>query len=468
MPDRPLGGRLGSGLASFALAGAAALAGCSQMADAPGVGKPPAPVLSVAVDSSGGPLARSLVVTTAASESVRVDYWTAGAPRLRVTAFDSGQGASVFLPRLRANATYAVEVRPVGGNGTPGDPVDDTLTTDSLPAALAAFTFKVQGSASFPLAMLELQGTFPGWVIVDSTGQVVWFHQGCPQGFTRRANGDFVFLDTCSGIAEVAPDGRVVRSLQPAYAVNHDVIATPQNTVLFLAWDPRVVNDTTWVGDAIWEWNPEAGTAVERWSALDYLSTATDRGPSSAPDDWLHANSLAIGPHGNIVVSLLLLGQVISLSPDFSRIEWRLGGPNSSFAVDSDAETYGQHTAAEVAPDLVLVFDNMTFDSLTASRHSRGLEIALDTVAGAAHEVREFRPQPDNWAPIIGSDRLLPNGDFLVSFGLSSGVDGASGPIAAYEVTPAGAVVWRLEVDGPETNYRTTALTSVGNEVEVQ
>jgi len=303
---------------------------------------------------------------------------------------------------------------------------------------------------------------------VDSTGQVVWYRQGCPQGFTRRSNGDFVLLDICSGLEEVAPNGNLVAALPNGYAMNHDVIATPQNTVYFIAEDPESSGDTTWVGNGIWEWNPETGTAVKRWTTFAVMSPATDRGPASSPSDWLHCNSLSLGPRGNIVVSCLFVGQVISLTPDFSAVEWRLGGPNSTFAVDSDAETYGQHTAAEISPSHVLVFDNMTYDSLTATHYSRGLEIVLDTVAKTAHKAWEFRAQPDEWAPFVGSDRVLPNGDFVVSFGLGSGVYGGSGPVAAYEVTPAGAAVWRLEVDGSSVNYRTTPLTSVGNEVEVQ
>ena len=433
----------------------------------PGTKTGPAPVRAVTVDSSAGPIFRSLRVIVAAPESVQVEYWTAGAPRLKVTAYDSG-GASIFLPRLRPNATYAYQVSAVGAGGVLGPLYADSLTTDSLPASLAGYRFRVQGAASFPLAMLELTGAFAGWAVVDSSGQVVWYKQGCtPEGFARRANGDFVLLDTCTGLYEVAPDGHVVDSLPNAHNVNHDVIVTAQNTLLFIGADSQMVNDTTWTGSAIWEWSPELGTVTERWSSFDALSPTTDRGPASSPSDWLHANSLAIGPRGNVVVSFLYLGQVISLSPDLSRVEWRLGGANSSFAVDSDAQTYGQHTAAEISPGHVLVFDNLTYDSLAATHYSRGLEIVLDTVAHTAHKVWEFRPQPDDWAPYVGSDRLLPDGDFLVSFGLANGIAGSGGPIAAYEVTPAGAVVWRLEVDGPYANYRTTPLTAVGNEVVV-
>ena len=473
---------------ALALASALALSHCDSLNDAPGAAGPNArqtgtPVAfdtlprveTVTVDSSRGPLFRTLRVLLDRAAGIQVDYWASGAPHLRVTTPVDTSGKryvtdSVFLPRLRASTAYTYEVRTVEPDGALGAPDSGTVTTGALPSGLAGYQFSVQGTPSFPLAMLELWGaSFNGWVIIDATGQVVWYAPACNAlGSTRRANGNFVLLDTCAGLREVTPDGRLVDSLPAGpYQMNHDVVATPQNTLLFIAEESRVLNDTSWTGNAIWEWNPETGSVVKRWSTFDVLSPAVDRGPASSPGDWLHANSLAIGPRGNVVVSFLYTGQVISLSPDFTTVEWRLGGPNSTIAVDSGAQTYGQHTAAEVGPDTVLVFDNMTYDSTAAGHYSRGLEIALDPVAHTAHKVWEFRPGPDIWAPYVGSDRPLPNGDRLVSFGLSAGTADGSGPIAAYEVSASSAVVWHLEVSGPLWNYRTTPLSSVGGEVEV-
>ena len=48
--------------------------------------------------------------------------------------------------------------------------------------------------------------------------------------------------------------------------------------------------------------------------------------------EWMHANSLSIGPRGNVLVSSHYLNQVLSLSPDWRRIEWRLGGPRATIA----------------------------------------------------------------------------------------------------------------------------------------
>ena len=86
---------------------------------------------------------------------------------------------------------------------------------------------------------------------------------------------------------------------------HHDVIVTPDNTVLFLAIDTGTVNDTVWEGEAIWEWDPATDVLTKRWTAKDFLTPKTDRGARTVPGDWLHANSLSIGPRGNILVSFV-------------------------------------------------------------------------------------------------------------------------------------------------------------------
>ena len=132
--------------------------------------------------------------------------------------------------------------------------------------------------------------------------------------------------------------------------MHHDVVTSPQNTILVLVEDPGVVNDTTWTGEAIWEWDPESDVLVKRWSSFDFMSPDVDRGPRTRPGDWLHANSLAISPRGNVLVSMMWTHEVVSIAPDYQSLEWRLGGPGSSFVVAGGAMDGGQHTADELRP----------------------------------------------------------------------------------------------------------------------
>lgn len=127
----------------------------------------------------------------------------------------------------------------------------------------------------------------------------------------------------------------------------------------------------------------------------------------------------------------------------------------------------GQHTAAEVSPGRVLLFDN-GLDRPDSLFFSRALEIELDHQAGTAEIVWEFRPQPDIYSPIMSSARKLDNGNNVILFGIEEGILGATGPVALFEVTPSGDVVGSVEMEGLDGGvYRATPLTDIGGEEPV-
>jgi hypothetical protein len=450
-------------LAWWTLSGAACHDGSG-----PSIELPDATIAGIETDS--GPLVRTLRIELPEPFGVEVDYWAAASPRLRVTQTSMATEHSVFLPGLRAGEIYDYEVRTIGPRGTRGAPQRGQLTTDSLPSDLAALRFTALGSPSFRLAMLELRGEpFAGYVIVDQDGAVVWYRRGTAESFTRRANGNFVLLDRNPGLTEIRPDLTVVAELPASGSIemHHDVIATPDNSLLFLSLDTLTFDGNLWTGDAIWEWRPEEATVVRRWSAWDFLSPATDLGPKSSSGDWLHANSLALGSRGNVIISLPAFNQIVSIAPDFQSLEWRLGGPNASVALDQSGEFWFQHTAAEITPGRVLLFDNGR--DRPTGRFSRALELELDLENGSATTAWEFRPQPDIYAPIVGSARRLDNGNTVVDFGTAQGVVDGSGPMSVYEVTPDGWVRWILRIEGADrVNYRATPLDDIAGEVVVR
>lgn len=350
---------------------------------------------------------------------------------------------------------------PAAGCSDPAGPSQRPPIPD-LPADLAAISFVTQGSMSVPYMMLELRqpGGFRGFVAVNNEGRPVWFFRtiGSPLGFTRRANGNFVFLDTERGLVEVTTNGAVVRELpqeaRPGRRMHHDATATAHGTVLFIAEEWRAHGGALINGEAIWEWNPEGGAATKRWSSFDAFDPEIDRGPRSRNDDWLHANSIAIGTRGNIILSFHFLDQVVSLSPDFNTVEWRLGGTRADITVADPFS--GQHTAQEVAGGRILLFDN-GFDRMT-TRYSRAAEYAM---TGATAQLEwQWRPERDNWARVISGARRLDNGNTVVSFGTPANMPvGATGPIEVYEVTRAGAVRWHLQLGGEVSSmYRATPL----------
>ena len=401
-----------------------------------------------------GPLVHALHVELERSAAIRIEYWTDDGHRLLV---DSTAAAThrILLTRLRADRTYFYRIV--------GTDAEGVFTTQVLPPDLVRVGLKASGSPTTPLVLLHLYDPngFSGYVSVNGEGDIVWYWRTVDMalGAVRRANGHSVFMDLGRGLVEVRPDGSVVHELAQDMEnreQHHDVIATPNGTLLFLAFDARQHAGKLLKGEAIWEWWPETGRTVKRWSSWDHLSPDRDRGPRSGVE-WLHANSLALGPRGNVLVSFHFLNQVISISPDFQRVEWRLGGVNATRTLAARDQYSGQHTARELASNRLLVFDN----GLERGDSSRALE--LDLSASAASAVWHWRPTGRNLSEFVGSARRLANGNTVIAFGMSA-VGKSTGPIEVYEVTRKGETVWHLEVADTRQTFRAEPWPSIGSE----
>lgn len=436
-------GRVGGALCALAL-----VAGCVDSTS-------PNRLLVLGLDVvPNAPLVRTLHVSLGQVAPLTVDYWTTDGPRLRVRS-DTGAEHDIVFTRLRANRRYQFSVN--------GGAITGYFTTDTLPTALAALRFQTTGSTD-AIVMLQLfdPNGYTGLAAVDGEGNVVWYWPtvGAPLGMTRRANGDYVVLDVTRGLFELRPDTRVVAELAQDTAtrqMHHDVIEGRGDTLLFIAYDDRAVNGKRIRGDAIWAWVPESGDSFRRWTAWDHFSPSVDSGPRSGAE-WMHANALALGPRGNVTMSVHFWDQIISITPDWSGIEWRLGGVNATIPVRDADRFSGQHSAREISSNHVLMFDN----GLERGGPSRAMELALD--GDSAHAVWQWSPTPPNFAAFIGSARRMPNGDTMVGFGMSAGLAGSTGPIEEYEVDPSGTVKWHMIVTGPLTCYRAEPLTSIGAE----
>jgi hypothetical protein len=425
-----------------------------SLADSP-VRASTAPIVISTELIESSPLVRTLRVSLRVPSAVNIEYWTENGPRWQVGSA-SAMTHAIPLARLRAGRTYYYRVLTT--------PIRGMFRTDPLPADLAAVRFTTSGTPTVPLALVHLydKEKFKGYVIVDGDGEVVWFWRtkDFPFGMARRANGNFVFMDKGRGIVEVSPAGNVVRELPqepPEREMHHDLITTPADTVLYLAFDTESVGEARVKGEAIWEWAPESGALVKRWRSWDHLSPTLDRGPRFG-GEWMHANALSLGPRGNLLVSVHYFNQILSIAPDWKRIEWRLGGVRATIAVTPDQQFSGQHTAREIEPGRVLLFDNRR----DRGGYSRAVEFILSD--GTATPVWQWQPRRANFASAVSSARRLDNGNTLIAFGMSAGQSDATGPTEAFEVSRAGQPLWHLLVSGTTTMFRVEPITSIAGE----
>jgi hypothetical protein len=418
----------------------------------------PVTVHSIVVGEGAG-MTQAVRVELAEPAAISLDYGVSpNGPKLRIES-PRAKTHDVVLTRLRPSTDYVLQVT--------GTAATKTFRSPALPEDLARVTLTASGNATVPLVLLHLNDPagFQGYAIADASGRIVWYWRGqdFPFGAARRANGNFVFMDRKRGAIEVSVDGNVVHELPQDLVrgeLHHDLITTPQNTVLMLAFDDRMVDGARIHGESIWEWTPETGALTKRWSSWDHLSITADRGPRFT-SEWMHANSLALGPRGNVLMSVHFFNQILSLSPDFRQIEWRLGGVNATVVVPAAEAFSAQHTAREVAPGRVLMFDN----GLDRNGPSRTVEFEM--VGTTAQKRWEWFAPNNNYSSAVSSARRLPNGNTLVGFGMSAGVFGSTGPLEVYEVSANGQTLWRLSVANTVTMFRAEPLISVGKETVV-
>lgn len=454
------------------------LAGCE---DGPTLPEPPA-FASVQPPRVGVTIATDLRIELDRPGLVDIAYGSVDGPTYGMSSDGAAEEHAFDLLRLRPGTSHTVVVTAYAADGSAalGESRVLSFETDPLPPELAALTFDVTGTPTMPLTMLEI--TVPQLdgapIVVDGTGQIVWFREGSQDllhgvGVLPEDRGFAV--NTREGVAIIGPNqlqeawlsesDAAARAGTGSFEIHHEVIHREGSEVLLLVHDTATVTDTVWTGEAIWSWDWESDVLTKLWSSFDHWSPVDHRGPRTAPWDWIHSNALSIGPRGNVLLSSFWTHEVASISADFSSIEWMLGGPVSTFLVADGAMDAGQHTPVEVAPNRVLLFDN-GLDRPGGEQFSRAIELELDPVDGTAEVVWEFRPDPDVFAPIVGSVQRLDNGNTVAAFGTSPDFNGlpATGPIVVYEVDSAGDVVWRMEIGGASLLYRATPLASIGAE----
>jgi hypothetical protein len=341
-----------------------------------------------------------------------------------------------------------------------------------LPADLQAIKITATGSLTPQYALVHLfaEKGFKGYAMVDSAGRIVWHYRtkDYPFAADRRKNGNFVFMDKGYGLVEVDRSGAIVHELKQRDAENemhHALVVTPRDTVLYLTFDTQDFAGKRLKGEAIWEWNPDTGEDVKRWRSWDFMDAALDRSKRTA-GEWLHGNSLYVGPGGNILLSFHYIDQVISIAPDWKSIQWRLGGVRATVTVPPDQQTSAQHTAAELEKNRILMFDNRTD---LQPPYSRAVEYVIDPPSpggsggpsgGRARQVWQWKAPNHNYASAVSSARRLSNGNTLIAFGMEKGRNGSSGPTEAYEVSPDGSIQWHLVVEGVMTTFRVEPVNS--------
>jgi len=216
------------------------------------------------------------------------------------------------------------------------------------------------------------------------------------------------------------------------------------------------------VDSAVQEYDLKTGRLLRNWDALDHIPLSESQAslPTNGfPWDAYHVNSIELIGDGTFLVSMRNTWGAYLVDIHTGKIEWTLGGKNSSFKLGRGARFEWQHDV-ELHPDsTVSLYDDHCCQLTGGGTYvdptgpSRALVLKLDQQTRTATLAAQYTRGGDFDAAYMGDTQPLPNGNVFVGWG--------SEPYFS-EYSRSGRLLFEGELPGPNLTYRATLEQWVG------
>jgi hypothetical protein len=318
--------------------------------------------------------------------------------------------------------------------------------------------------------------------IVDTQGNVVWFH-AVPQGQTAAdfrpqtykgnrvltwwqgtglgglAQGtDYIYDDHYKQIATVQAGNGLS-------ADGHEFLITPWNTALILAYTTATADLTaiggpanqTVINGVVQEIDVETGKVLFEWNSADHVPFSQSEQPlptsASTPWDWFHINAVNVDGGNNLLVDARNTWTTYKVNRHTGAIVWQLGGKASSFklaaapgqVLDNANEIFAwQHDPQSLGHDRYTFFDNESTGTKQLP-YSRAVTVTLDEKRHVATLVASANQPEGLSAPSQGNAQTTDEGNLFVGWG--------SLPyVSAFD--PAGKLIFNAQYPDGVNSYR--------------
>ena len=428
----------------LALAGAAA---CSS--DHPTAPVGPTYYRSSVAANPVNNLSAIVTVDAARFDSASLRFWIAGTDPKASPALPIGADSTVQLAALGLIPSSEYQIETILYAGAKAFPVD-TLAFISGPRP--AWIPQIGATGTDTTAGLLAISLPDGGVIVDNSGQVVWYAEmpaGTLNSFQPHANGTYTLLraDDLTRFHVLNTLGQEIGTLTClGYRTRfHDIIIRPGGDYWILCDDTRPMDLSSLGGQAdatvtatVIQHISASGDLLFEWNAFDHFEITelpvSDR--DGANVNFTHGNGIELDRDGNLIASFRSLSEITKIDSKTGEILWRFGGLANQFTIVNDPKGsfQRQHGIRVAGPSTIQFLDN----GLTAP--SRLVRYLLDPVDHTALLVLAFEDAPDTFTLVGGSSAYYPNGHGLVSYGQDGRV---------VEVNAAGNRAWELTgIDG--------------------
>jgi hypothetical protein len=200
----------------------------------------------------------------------------------------------------------------------------------------------------------------------------------------------------------------------------------------------------------------KTGLVEFQWNSLDHIPLRASVLPpptnSTSAWDYVHMNSIDLGPHHTLLLSARNTGALYDVDRTTGDLLWTLGGKDSSFAMGRGAAFHFQHDARWHPHNEISLFDDGGGPPRLEPA-SRGLLLKLHLNSRRVTAVRSDRHRPPIASGSQGNVQQLPNGDDMVGWGDQE---------QATEFNAHGAVVWDAQFPKTVTTYRVFRISWTG------
>jgi hypothetical protein len=340
-------------------------------------------------------------------------------------------------------------------------------------------------------------------VIVDSSGEVVWY-SSIPALLEIRqlTNGDF-FLFGSASFMEIDLLGQTVKTWTVPSNLPidiHEGVPTAHDTILYLTDSSTVVSNyptSTTVSNApvatannvlyqnVVEISADDASVLNTWSPINDLDPRritylTTIGPPSWDSE--HCNAVTEDPSDNsLIISMRDQNAVIKISRATGQLIWILGPPDNwgpqwqPYLLTPVGLPfgwqYGQHSPVITPRGTLMLYDDGNFRAspfalpvADANNYSRAVEYAIDQTNMTVSQVWDYGRDDalQFYTDKVGSAYPLPQtGNILVTFGSVRYVNGA--PPSSYGVNATMARIQEVTYDAAPTVLFDLAVTEYNN-----
>ena len=138
-------------------------------------------------------------------------------------------------------------------------------------------------------------------------------------------------------------------------------------------------------------------------------------GTKAFPYDYIHINSIAEEPNGNLLISGRNTHAVYEVNRRTGKVLWRLGGKKTDYKLGAGVKFAWQHDARRQPDGTITIFDNGAAPPV--EKFTRVLVLRVDEQQKRVTLVRSYRHPKQLLSPFEGNAQFLPNGHVLVGWG---------------------------------------------------